>query len=234
MPEFIIVTFYKLTPIKAPKDIQYKLTKLCTQLNIKGTILLAEEGINATVAGNKNSIKEFCYFLKSIPEFYNITFQESKDNFIPFKKMKVKIKEEIITFKVKNLDMNNTGEYLNSNQWHEFIKQDDVLLIDNRNYYEVAIGTFKGAIDPETYSFSELAKWFDKNLASVEKDQKIAMFCTGGVRCEKSTGYLKQKGFKNVYHLKGGILKYLKDFKGKEESLWEGQCFIFDDRIHIE
>lgn len=235
MENFSVVTFYKLVELKGYKeDIQYELKKLSGRFNIKGTILIADEGINATVSGGLDNIEQFCDALITLPQLSDIIFQRSFSDIIPFKKMKVKIKDEIVTFRVKNLDITNAGQYLDSQEWHDLIKDQDILLIDNRNYYEVALGTFKGAINPETYNFSELSAWFDKNLSKVDRNRKIAMFCTGGIRCEKSTAYLKDKGFQNIYHLKGGILKYLKDYKDNDESLWEGKCFVFDDRVYVK
>ena len=231
MPEYFIISFYKFIDIKDVNSLKAELLKFCNEQKIKGTIILAKEGINATLAGGSEAIKKFCDFLKSYEIFNDIKFKKSFSDLPPFQKMKVRIKEEIVTFKVKDLDMSQRGDYLNSKEWDELIKKDDTILIDTRNYYEYAMGTFKGATNPRIHHFTELAAWLDDKLKKNDKDNNIAMFCTGGIRCEKSTAYLKQKGFKNVYHLKDGIIKYIDDNKDNPHSSWEGGCFIFDDRI---
>ena len=158
---------------------------------------------------------------------FKISFAE----ILPFKKMKVKIKKEIVTFDVEELDLSQKGEYLTPKEWDELMKKDDTIVIDTRNYYEYAMGTFRGAINPHIHHFTELPKWLKGNLKEGDKKKNIAMFCTGGIRCEKSTAYLKQLGFENVYHLKDGIIKYLEDNQKNPNSTWQGGCFVFDDRI---
>ena len=170
-------------------------------------------------------------YLESLEQFHDIEFKESLLDYFPFKKMKVNIKKEIVTFKMDKLNMLKTGKYLNSDSWDEIIEDENTIVVDTRNDYEVAMGTFKNSVNPQTENFSDFPEWAQKNLKSPE--QKVAMFCTGGVRCEKSTAYLKKLGFKNVYHLKGGIIQYLIDKKGKK-SMWEGNCFVFDDRYAID
>ena len=231
MLKYFIISFYKFVNIQEINPLKTKLLEFCNEHKIKGTIILAEEGINATLAGNNEAIKKFCDFLKSYEIFDDIKFKKSSSVLPPFQKMKVRIKEEIVTFKVKDLDMSKRGNYLNSKEWDELIKQDDTILIDTRNYYEYAMGTFKRAINPHIHHFTELVPWLDCNLKEGDKSKNIAMFCTGGIRCEKSTAYLKQKGFKNVYHLKDGIIRYIDDNKDNPDSSWKGKCFIFDDRI---
>ena len=231
MAKYFIISFYKFVDIRDIHSFQAELLKFCNEYEIKGTIILAEEGINATLAGNEKAIKKFCDFLRKYEFFTDIHFKESCSNSPPFQKMKVRIKDEIVTFKVKDLDMSQRGDYLNSHDWDELIKEKDTVLIDTRNYYEYAMGTFEGAINPHIHHFTELPKWLDGNLKEDDKQKNIAMFCTGGIRCEKSTAYLKQKGFKHVYHLKDGIIKYIDDNKNNPDSLWQGGCFVFDDRI---
>ncbi len=231
MPAYFIISFYRFVNVKNVDSLKIELLEFCNKCKIKGTIILAEEGINATLAGSNEAIKKFCDFPQSYEIFSDINFKESFSDLPPFQKMKVRIKEEIVTFKVKNLDMSKRGDYLNSKEWDELIKQDNTILIDTRNYYEYAIGTFKGAVNPHIHHFTELATWLDGNLKEEDKKKNIAMFCTGGIRCEKSTAYLKQKGFKKVYHLKDGIIKYIDDNKDNPNSSWKGKCFVFDDRI---
>jgi UPF0176 protein len=166
-------------------------------------------------------------------EFSDMEFKESFSEYLPFKKMKVRLKPEIVRLKQENLDMSKVGEYLDSDQWDTMISRKDAVVIDTRNDYEVIFGTFKNATNPKTRIFSDLPQWVERNLKGVSKETPIAMFCTGGIRCEKSTSYMKNIGFKNVYHLKGGILKYIEDKKGKE-SMWQGKCFVFDDRVAVD
>jgi UPF0176 protein len=208
-----------------------ELLVFCKKHKIKGTIILAKEGLNSTLAGSHESIQEFCKYLRSYDIFSDIIFKESRSESIPFQKMKVKIKDEIVTFGVKTLDMSKKGEYLNSAEWDKLISKKETILIDTRNYYEYAMGTFNGAINPHTHHFTEMVAWLDAHLLNDDKERNIAMFCTGGIRCEKSTAYLKQKGFKNIYHLKDGIIKYIEENRNNANSLWQGKCFVFDDRV---
>ena len=229
---YIISTFYKFVRISDTLSLQKSLKDFCLEKEIKGTILIAEEGINATVVGKEDEIKQFHTFMSSLPYFPGLLFQESSCEFMPFQKLKVKIKPEIITFKVPDLDMSNTGEYIKPEDWDAFISRSDVKVIDTRNYYEVAMGSFKNAISPNTNNFTDLVEWIEKNLDKKDLETPIAMFCTSGVRCEKSTAYVKKLGYKNIYHLQGGITNYLK--RNKCGVLWEGACFIFDDRIALD
>ena len=234
--KYTIATYYRFVPIDDPLIMKKKLLQICNNHSIKGTILLAPEGINATIAGEKNNIKNSLYYLKLIDEFRDIECKLSAAEFIPFKKMKIRLKQEIVRMRCENIiDMqkDGAGTYLDANEWDNLIQNDDVILIDTRNYYEIAFGSFKGAINPSTQNFSDFPEWFEKNIDLQNKDQKIAMFCTGGIRCEKSTAYAKKLGFKNVYHLKGGVLKYLEDKVGKP-TMWEGNLFLFDDRIAVD
>ncbi|KIE04273.1 UPF0176 protein [Candidatus Jidaibacter acanthamoeba] len=225
---FIVTTFYKFVELEDLTELKLQLLKFCNEVKIKGTILIAKEGINATLTGSKDSIIAFYSFIKSYNCFSDLSFKESISNFTPFKKMKVKIKPEIVTFKAE-IDINKRGEYLSPEEWDKFLEKDDIIIIDTRNDYEVALGTFKNATDPKTKAFTELPKWVKENLTEEDKEKTILMFCTGGVRCEKSTAYMKQNGFDKVYHLEGGILKYLESTKNANNN-WIGSCFIFDDR----
>jgi len=230
---YVVSTFYKFTNIADVAFLQKSLKDCCSKNGINGTILIAQEGVNATVVGKKESMIEFYNFLTTIPNFDDLFFQESFCEFMPFQKLKVKIKSEIVTFKAHDLDMSKTGQYIKPEDWDDFINRDDVKVIDTRNYYEVAMGSFKNAINPNINKFTDLVKWSAENLPKNDRDAPIAMFCTGGVRCEKSTAYLKKLGYTNVYHLRGGIINYLKS-KKDEHNTWEGSCFIFDDRIMID
>ncbi len=231
--QYTIATYYKFVPIDNVTAVKAELLALCNQFNIKGTILLAEEGINATIAGTNDDVINFMGHLKKIVIFEDIQYKSSSAAFVPFKKMKIRLKQEIVRMRY-NIDMQETspGHYLNAEEWDALIKEKGVVLIDTRNHYEVAFGSFKGAIDPHTQNFSDFPEWFEKYVNLNDKEQKIAMFCTGGIRCEKSTAYVKKLGFKNVYHLKGGILKYFEEKLGKP-NMWEGNLFLFDDRIAI-
>jgi UPF0176 protein len=231
-----IATSYKFVAISDTQLMRETLKNLCEKNSIKGTILVASEGINFTVAGSEENIQNLLKDMNSLDEFSDLKYGNiTSANFIPFKKMKVRLKNEIVALKDTDLDMQQThpGHYLGAKEWDDLISQENVILIDTRNSYEVAFGTFKNAVNPDTQSFSELPQWFEKNVDLNNKDQKIAMFCTGGIRCEKSTAYVRSLGFENVYHLKGGVLKYFQETKGKE-NMWEGNLFIFDDRIALD
>lgn len=229
---FVVTAFYKFVKLTDCGTLRAKILKTCVQQKIKGTVLLAHEGINATITGSRAAIDKFYEFINSIPELADLEFKESSASSTPFKKLKVKVRREIITFELK-LNMQATGTYLNAQAWEEMLHKKDTLVIDARNDYEVIFGTFKGAINPRTRNFTDLPDWVERNLKDVDRNQPVAMFCTGGIRCEKSTAYMKQIGFKNVYHLKGGILQYLEDTKNKN-NLWQGKCFVFDDRIAVD
>ncbi len=227
---FVVATFYHFVELSNYYDMKDTIKAVCSDLKLKGTILLAEEGINATISGERNAIDKMFDFLRSDYRLKNLMWKESPAEFQPFNKMKVRLKREIINFGIGNLDISLRGKYIDPEHWDDFISQPDVLVIDTRNKYEVKLGKFKDAIDPDTQYFREFPQWaksFFKN-----KDLKIAMYCTGGVRCEKSTAYMKELGFNNVYHLKGGILSYLEKTHNKNDN-WEGECFVFDDRIAV-
>ncbi len=203
-------------------------------LKIKGTILLASEGINGTIAGEKSAVEGFFNQLQSSSENLKIIPKYSYINFNPFPRLKVKLKKEIVSLGKKDINpIQDCGEYVDPKDWNSFISQDDVMLIDTRNDYEYSIGNFPGSINPQTNTFRELPDFLNKLLdQDTSKETKVAMYCTGGIRCEKSTALFKQAGFKNVFHLKGGILGYLSNVSAKE-SLWQGECFVFDDRVSV-
>jgi len=199
---------------------------------VRGTLLLAKEGINGTIAGSRHSIDTVLNWLKEDLRFSDIVTKESFDTEIPFNRTKVKLKKEIVTMGVENIDPKKiVGTYVKPKDWNELISDPEVLLVDTRNDYEVKIGTFQNALNPETETFREFPQYVENNLDS-NKHKKVAMFCTGGIRCEKSTAYLKEKGFEEVYHLEGGILKYLEEVP-EEETMWKGECFVFDSRVAV-
>lgn len=202
------------------------------KVGLRGTIILAKEGINSTCSGTANAIDSTISLIKSDARFSDMEVKYSYAEFCPFPKFKVKKKPEIVTFRQEGADPREmVGTYLEPDEWNELLKEPGVITIDTRNDYEVKVGQFKGAINPKTDDFTSFAEFVDQELAK-HKDHKIAMYCTGGIRCERSTAYLKKKGFKNVYHLKGGILKYLESMP-KEKSLWQGDCFVFDYRVAV-
>lgn len=227
---WVVAALYQFHPVDNPAGLQQQLLDLLNSLNICGTLIVAGEGINGTVAGSRAAIDQMHKYLLD-SGFTNMEYKESSSSEKPFRKTKVKLKKEIVTLGVEVQPRSQVGHYLNPKEWHDFIQQDDVILIDTRNDYEYKAGTFKNAIDPQTESFREFPEYVEKNLSDA-KDKKIAMFCTGGIRCEKSTSLLLQQGFKEVYHLKGGILNYLEQIPA-EQSLWEGECFVFDNRTGV-
>ena len=231
MPKYKIISFYKFVNLEDTQFLKTELLNFCNQHDIKGTIIVANEGINSTLSANQDSVDKFCKYLKSFDFLNDIEFKISFSEIRPFKKLKVKLKKEIVTFDIEELDLSKKGAYLNPKEWDALIKKDDTIVIDARNYYEYAMGTFRGAINPHIHHFTELSKWLKGHLKESDKKQNVAMFCTGGIRCEKSTAYLKQLGFENVYHLKDGIIKYLEDNQKDPHSTWQGECFVFDDRI---
>lgn len=233
MKKYIIASFYKFVPLPDFEEKKEPILALMKKYNLLGTIILASEGINGSVAGQPEDITHFYQYIKNDERLQDIWFKETFDDFIPFDKAKVKFRKEIVTMGVKNINpLKNVGTYLSPEEWNTLLADPDVILVDTRNEYEYQLGTFKNAINPKTNNFREFPEYVQKNLMD-KKDKKIAMFCTGGIRCEKSTAYLKDLGFENVYHLNGGILNYLEKTP-EEQSLWQGTCFVFDDRIAIE
>lgn len=230
---FTITALYKFVSLPDYKELQPKIKTFCDVLKIKGTLLLAEEGINGTICGSDAAIQEFLDFLKKDPRFADVGHKESYAEKQAFLRMKVRLKKEIVSLGVEGTDPNKTvGTYVDPKEWNDLISDPEVVVVDTRNIYEYEVGTFKGAEDPNTDTFREFPDYVEKNL-DPQKNPRVAMFCTGGIRCEKASSYMLNHGFKNVYHLRGGILKYLEEVP-EEESLWEGECFVFDDRVTVK
>ena len=228
-----VCALYKFARLDDFEKMQEPLKGFMQSLDIKGTVLLAREGINGTIAGEKDNINKVLEYLRLDQRLNNLEHKYSYSKKIPFKRLKVKLKKEIVTLGISNIDpLYSSGTYVKPSDWNELINDPEVVLIDTRNNYEYEIGTFKGAINPNTETFREFPSYSKTNLEKY-RNKKIAMFCTGGIRCEKSTAYLKSEGFKNVYHLQGGILKYLEEVQ-EDKSLWEGECFVFDDRVAVK
>ena len=235
LDKYIISTFYKFLVLENYKELKIKFDKSLSKTNIKGTILLANEGVNGTIAGSESDLKKIFLYMDKFSQFKDITPKFSSSNKNPFLRMKVRLKKEIVTIGIPEVSPSNlVGKYLNVEEWNEFLNESNSMIIDTRNNYEVSIGTFKNSINPKIKSFRDFPKWVQKNLIDkkVSKKSKIGMFCTGGIRCEKSTSYLKQLGFENVFHLDGGILKYLENVKS-DENEWRGECFVFDYRVSL-
>jgi UPF0176 protein len=228
----VIAAFYKFVRLADYLERRQPLLNICQYHQIKGTILLAAEGINATISGTRSSIDAILAYLKADPCFTDLEHKESIAEKSPFDRLKVRLKQEIVTFGIPTTNPTETvGTYVKPQDWNQLIADPDVIVIDTRNRYEVEIGTFKGAIDPHTDSFTEFPEYVANHLDPTRHKQ-IALFCTGGIRCEKATSYLLNQGFDRVYHLEGGILKYLEEIPATE-SHWEGECFVFDDRVAI-
>lgn len=229
MSKIIVAALYQFTSLPDFRELRLQLKTLCDQHKIKGTLLLAEEGINGTVAGSRTAIEALRSFL--VTRFDDLEYKESWADKMPFLRMKVRLKKEIVTLGVPGINPCDTvGTYVNSEEWNTLISDPDVLVLDTRNDYEVEIGTFQRAVNPKTSSFTEFPEFvehIDKN-----KHRRVAMFCTGGIRCEKASSYMLSQGFEEVYHLKGGILKYLETVPS-EKSLWNGECFVFDGRVAV-
>ena len=235
-PTYLTAALYKFVALPDFAVLQAPLQSCCEAHDVKGTLLLAHEGINGTIAGPEAGVRAVLAFLHADPRFSDLPHKESWSPKPPFTRMKVRLKQEIVTLRVPELDPNKTvGQYVKPADWNALLADPEVMVIDTRNDYEVAIGTFKGAIDPKLKNFVQLPAWLDAQEAlqgEAAKKTKVAMFCTGGIRCEKSTALLKMRGFDEVYHLEGGILKYLEEIP-PEQSLWEGDCFVFDERVSV-
>lgn len=232
MSKIVISALYHFVILEDFEELRQPLLDLMLKNNIKGTLLLAREGINGTVAGSQASIDILLSWFKLDPRLADVRQKVSYDAEMPFYRTRVKLKKEIVTMGVEGIDPTHVvGTYVKAEDWNALISDPDVTLIDTRNEYEVGIGTFKDAVNPSTDTFRQFPDFVKQNM-NPEKHKKVAMFCTGGIRCEKSTAYLKEQGFDEVYHLQGGILKYLETVPEKE-SLWQGECFVFDNRVSV-
>ena len=227
-----ILSFYEFNSfdLSQVKENQKKLSIECKKLDIIGTIILAEEGINGTISGDEENIDFINVFLSKIGYKANIKTSFSNKN--PFKRLKVKIQNEIVTFNQFGKFASNTGEFIEPEEWDDFIQSGDVKIVDVRNLYETVIGNFPNSLDPQTETFTEFKDFVDTELIK-SKQKKIAMYCTGGIRCEKASSYMKDIGFENVFQLKGGIINYL-NTKDKHNGVWEGECFVFDERVSLD
>lgn len=229
----VVAALYKFIALPDYEALQTPLHHTMQQHAVKGTLLLASEGINGTIAGSRTGIDAVLAYLKQDERFAGLEHKESYVDVMPFHRTKVKLKQEIVTMGVPGTDPNHiVGTHVDVDEWNRLLEDPDTIVIDTRNQYEVDIGTFKNAVSPETTTFREFPEWAEQNL-DPDKNKSVAMFCTGGIRCEKSTSYLKSQGFENVFHLNGGILKYLEKVE-PEENLWEGECFVFDGRVAVD
>lgn len=229
---FLVAALYHFARFAEFAAFREPLAAICKQNGVKGTLLLAREGINGTIAGTDLGIANVLGFIRARPEFAALEHKESRASKMPFLRMKVRLKKEIVTMGVEDIDPNRiVGTYVDPQDWNALITDPETIVIDTRNDYETAIGIFKGAVDPRTKTFREFPDWV-KNNPGLHNKPKIAMYCTGGIRCEKATAFMKEQGFEEVYHLKGGILKYLEEVPA-EQSLWDGACFVFDERVSV-
>ncbi len=232
MSDVVVAALYKFVALDDFHQLREPLLDVCQAAGACGTLLLAREGINGTIAASREGIDKVLDYLRSDPRLADLEHKESVDDHMPFYRMKVKLKREIVTMGIPGIDPNQrVGTYVKPADWNALVADPEVLLIDTRNDYEYGIGSFRGAVDPETTSFREFPDYVRKHL-DPRKQKKVAMFCTGGIRCEKASAFMLQEGFEEVYHLEGGILKYLEEVP-LEESLWEGECFVFDNRVAV-
>jgi len=229
---YTIAALYHFTRFENPAAVQGPLKALCLAQGVSGTLLLAHEGINGTIAGPRGGIDAVLAHIRALPGCADLEWKESQAQEQPFNRMKVRLKREIVTMGQPDIDpLARVGHYVDPAEWNALIRSPDVAVIDTRNDYEVAIGTFEGAVDPETASFRDFPAWWEANKERFH-NKRIAMFCTGGIRCEKSTNYLMGQGVDEVYHLRGGILKYLEEV-APDDSTWQGECFVFDGRVSV-
>ena len=231
---FYYAALYKFVELSNLKNIKEQLYELCDQNNVLGTILIAKEGLNGTICSNYKNINNFINLLKAKKKFNDIDVKFSKSNSNGFNRLKVKIKNEIVTIGEKDINPNKlVGEYVSAKEWNELLNKKNIVLIDTRNSYETSIGSFPNTVIPNTNSFRNFPEWAKKFSEKVSKDTEIAMFCTGGIRCEKASSYMKKIGYDKVYHLKGGILKYFEETPEKDNK-WKGECFVFDKRVSVD
>lgn len=233
MNTYVIAAFYRFAPLEQHELLKPALLQLMQEQGIKGTIILASEGANGTFCGERAGVEMLYAHLRAIPGLQELGFRETFDVENPFAKAKVKLRREIVTLGVDTIDPTaQTGQHVSPEEWNVLLKDPDVVVVDTRNDYEVKLGTFDGAINPQTDNFRDFPEYVKTQLAD-KKDRKIAMFCTGGIRCEKSTAYLLQQGFKQVYQLDGGILNYMASIP-EDQSAWRGSCFVFDERVALD
>lgn len=230
--EILVATLYKFFKVDDLVALQDQLYAICNKNNVMGTILIANEGVNGTISAKPKEIEKTLISIQKDDRFSEIEIKYSSTNKQPFHKMRVRLKKEIVTIGLPEINPNKTvGTYVKPEEWNDIISDPDVILIDTRNKFEIKIGSFKNALDPRTTSFRDFPEWVKKfKQDKTNTNKKIAMYCTGGIRCEKASSLMKEEGFNEVYHLQGGILKYLEQVE-KEKSLWEGECFVFDDRV---
>ena len=232
MSQIVIAAFYQFVELRDYKEIQKAVLSVCEAQQIRGSILLADEGINGTIAGERAGIDAVLAYLRRDERLASMLHKESFADFIPFDRMKVRLKKEIVNLGRVDINPNDqVGTYVAPEAWNALISDPDVILIDTRNDYEVDIGTFQGAVNPNTQSFNQFPQFVNQHL-DPDKQKKVAMFCTGGIRCEKATAFMLQLGFEEVYHLQGGILNYLQHIS-EDDSMWEGDCFVFDKRVTV-
>ncbi len=232
MSKFVVAALYRFVQLDDYEDLQKPIHDQMVEYGVCGSLLLASEGINGTVSGSREAIDQLLNYLRDDPRLSSLEVKESFALEAPFKRTRVRLKKEIVTMGVDGINPNDSvGTYVDPKDWNKLISDPEVTVIDTRNDYEVAIGTFEGAMNPETESFRQFPAFVDNEL-DPQKHRKVAMFCTGGIRCEKSTAFLRSKGFDEVYHLKGGILKYLEEVP-EEDSKWKGDCFVFDKRVSV-
>ncbi|MGN6305657.1 MAG: oxygen-dependent tRNA uridine(34) hydroxylase TrhO [Mesorhizobium sp.] len=231
-PPFRVAALYRFARLDGHEALRAPLAAFCCARGIKGTLLLASEGINGTVAGSAEAICELVAHLQALPGLDGLDVKYSHAADMPFHRMKVRLKREIVTMGVEGIDPGmSAGTYVEPSEWNALISDPDTVVIDTRNAYEVSLGSFRGALDPQTASFRQFPGWVDEHRANLE-GRKVAMFCTGGIRCEKATVYVKALGIEEVFHLRGGILRYLEEVP-QAESLWQGECFVFDERVSV-
>jgi len=233
-PAYRIAALYHFGQIDDPVALQTPLKTLCVAQGVCGTLILAEEGVNGTIGGPAEGIEAVLDALRAIPGFDGLEYKESWSEEEPFLRMKVRIKPEIVTMGAPNADpREKVGEYVEPEDWNALITEPGVIVVDTRNHYESRIGTFEGSVLPDTDNFREFPDWIEANADALNSATKIAMFCTGGIRCERATAYMLEQGFEGVYHLHGGILKYLETIPD-DQSKWEGECFVFDQRVSVQ
>lgn len=228
-----VAALYRFAPFDDPAALKPDLLNLCERQGVKGTLLLAREGINGTIAGERGALEVVIAHIRTLPACAALDVKWSEIDDMPFQRLKVRLKKEIVTLGVAGIDpARDVGTYVEPDAWNALIADPQTILIDTRNDYEVAIGSFRGALDPKTQSFGQFPDWFREHRGEWGDNPKIAMFCTGGIRCEKSTAFLRAEGITDVYHLKGGILNYLETMPD-DESRWDGECFVFDQRVSV-